>query len=72
MKISVKVVFLFVGEEKYSTIVIGGNILDFHFFEALNDNFEASFFTGQFLHVTSDILIACRAVQLRFFKLGKL
>ena len=40
MKISMKVVFLFVGEEKYSTVVNGGDILDFHFFEALNDNFE--------------------------------
>ena len=40
MKISMKVVFFDCGELKYSTVVNGADILDFHFFEALNDNFE--------------------------------
>ena len=40
MKISMKVVFSFVGEEKYSKLVNGGDILDVHFFEALHENFE--------------------------------
>ena len=29
-----------VGDKKYSTVVNGGYILDFHFIKALNDNFE--------------------------------
>ena len=40
IKISMKVVFFVVGEEKYSTVVNIEDILDFNFFEALNDNFE--------------------------------
>ena len=40
MKISMKVVFIFADDNNSSTVVNGGDILDFHFFEALNDNFE--------------------------------
>ena len=31
MTISMKVVFFVIGEEKYTTVVNGGDILDFHF-----------------------------------------
>ena len=41
MKISMKIVFIVVNENNSSTVVSGGDILSFHFFEALNDNFEA-------------------------------
>ena len=40
MKISMKVVFIFADDNNSSTVVNGDDILDFHFFEALNDNFE--------------------------------
>ena len=41
MKISMKIVFIVVNDNNSSTVVNGGDILGFHFFEALNDNFEA-------------------------------
>ena len=40
MKISMKVVFNVTDNINSSTVVSGGDILNFHFFEALNDNFE--------------------------------
>ena len=40
-KISMKIVFIDVYANNSSTVVYGGDILSFHFFEALNDNFEA-------------------------------
>ena len=40
MMISMKVAFFCCWRRKFSTVVNGGDILDFHFFEALNDNFE--------------------------------
>ena len=40
MKISMKIVFIAVNDNS-STVVNGDDILSFHFFEALNDNFEA-------------------------------
>ena len=46
-----------------------GISLDFHCFKALNNNLEARLF----LHVhfyASDLLMACRTMQLRFLKLG--
>ena len=36
-----KIVFIDVYANNSSTVVYGGDILSFHFFEALNDNFEA-------------------------------
>ena len=37
-----KIVFIVVYDNyNSSTVVYGGDILSFHFFEALNDNFEA-------------------------------
>ena len=36
-----KIVFIDVYAFYSSTVVYGGDILSFHFFEALNDNFEA-------------------------------
>ena len=44
MKISMKTVFIVVNDNNSSTVVNGGDILGFHFFEALNDNLEAYFF----------------------------
>ena len=41
MKISMKIVFIFINDNNSSTEVNGADILGFHFFEALNDNFEA-------------------------------
>ena len=40
MKISMKIVFIVVNDNNSSTVVNGVDILDFHFSEALNDNFE--------------------------------
>ena len=36
-----KIVFIGVYTINSSTVVYGGDILSFHIFEALNDNFEA-------------------------------
>ena len=45
IKLSMKVVFIVVNDNNYSnTVVNGGDILGFHFFEPLNDNLEAQFF----------------------------
>ena len=41
MKISMKFVFIVVNDNNSSTVVNGDDILSFHFFEALNDNFGA-------------------------------
>ena len=41
IKISMKIVFIGVYANNSSTVVYGGDILSFHFFEALNDKFEA-------------------------------
>ena len=41
IKISMKIVFIGVYAINSSTVVYGGDILSFHIFEALNDNFEA-------------------------------
>ena len=42
----------------------------FHSFEALNDAFEVQFFSGLHFYTLSKALIACRAMQLRFFFLS--
>ena len=53
-----------------STVVYGGDISNFHFFEALlmislkQDIFTAHFYTP------SNILVACRTMQVRFVKLN--
>ena len=36
-----KIVFIGLYANNSSTVVYGGDILSFHIFEALNDNFEA-------------------------------
>ena len=33
--------FIVVNDNNFSTVVNGGDISSFHFFEALNDNFQA-------------------------------
>ena len=43
------------------------SLVYFHFFEALHDIFEVQFFSGLHFYTTSYTLIACRAMQLRFF-----
>ena len=46
-----KIVFIGVYANNSSTVVYGGDILSFHIFEALNDNFEAYIFSQlRFLH----------------------
>ena len=41
MKISMKIVFIFVHDNNSSAVVNGADILGFHFFEALIDNLGA-------------------------------
>ena len=47
-----------------------GISLDFHCFKALNNNLEARLFLHVHCYASSDLLMACRTMQLRFFKLG--
>ena len=47
-----------------------GISLDFHCFKALNDNLEARLFLHVHVHASSDLLMVCRTMQLRLFKLG--
>ena len=50
-----------------------GISLDFHCFKALNNNLEARlFYMYMYVNVyaSSDLLMACRTMQLRFLKLG--
>ena len=47
-----------------------GISLDFHCFKALNNNFEARPYLHVHFYASSDLLMACRTMQLRFFKLG--
>ena len=44
--------------------------LDFHCFEALNNYLEAQFFLHVHFYASSDLLMACGTMQLRFVKLG--
>ena len=44
----------------------------FSLFEALNDAFEVHFFSGLHFYTLPETLIACRATQLRFFKVKTL
>ena len=55
---------------KISTI---RSLVYFHFFEALNNGaFEVQFFSGLNFYTLSKTLIACRDMQLRFFKVKTL
>ena len=47
-----------------------GISLDFHCFKALNNNLEARLFLHVHIYASLDLLMACRTMQLRFFKLG--
>ena len=47
-----------------------GMSLDFHCFKALNNNLEARLFLHVYFYASSDLLMACRTMQLRLFKLG--
>ena len=47
-----------------------GISLDFHCFKALNNNIEAWLFLHVHFYASSDLLMACRIMQLRFLKLG--
>ena len=47
-----------------------GISLDFHCFKALNNYLEARLFLHVHFYASSDLLMACRTMQLRFFKLG--
>ena len=44
----------------------------FHSFEALNDALEVQFFQGFIFYTLPKTLIACRAMQLRFYKVKTL
>ena len=44
--------------------------LDFHCFKALNNNLEAWLFLHVHFYASSDLLMVCRTMQLRIFKLG--
>ena len=68
MKLSMNFLFFVVYDNNYSIVVyMEGISLDFHSFKALNNNLEARLF---FLHVnfyaSSDLLMACLTMQLRF------
>ena len=69
MKLSMNFLFL-----SYTTIIIAqsmeGISLDFHRFKALNNNIEAWLFLHVHFYASSDLLMACRTMQLRFLKLG--
>ena len=43
---------------------------DFHCFKALNNNLKARLFLHVHFYASSDLLMVCRTMQLRFFKLG--
>ena len=47
-----------------------GISLDFHCFKALNNNLEARLFLHVNFYASSDSLMACRTMQLRFVQLG--
>ena len=47
-----------------------GISLDFHCFTALNNNLEARLFLHVHFYASSDLLMPCRTMQLRFLKLG--
>ena len=44
-----------------------GISLDFHCFEALNNYLEAQLFLHVHFYASSDLLMACGTMQLRFF-----
>ena len=44
-----------------------GISLDFHCFNALNNNLETQLFLHVHFYASSDLLMACRTMQLRFF-----
>ena len=71
MKLSMNFLCFVVYNNNYSIVVYGGNIsLDFHCFKALNNNLGARLFLHVHFYASSDLLMACRTMQLRFFKLG--
>ena len=47
-----------------------GISLYFHSFKALNNYLEARLFLQVHFYASSDLLMACRTMQLRFLKLG--
>ena len=67
MKLSMNFLFFVVYDNNYSTVVYGGNIVRFHSFKALNNNIEAQLFLHVHFYASSDLLMACRTRQLRFF-----
>ena len=54
----------------YSTVVYGGNIIRFSLFWSTKWLSWSSTFLHVHFYAPSDLLIACRTMQLRFFKLG--
>ena len=44
-----------------------GMSLDFHCFKALNNNLEARLFLHVRFYASSDLLMVCKTMQLRFF-----
>ena len=44
-----------------------GISLDFHCFEALNNYLEGQFFLHVHFYASSDLLMSCGTIQLRFF-----
>ena len=69
MKLSMNFQLFVVYDNNYS-IVYGGNIIRFPLFKALNNNLEARLFLHVYLYASSDLLMACRTMQLRFFFTG--
>ena len=62
-----KIVSIDVYANNSRTVVYGGNILSFHFFEALDEHFEGQSFSPLNFCTLSNILIAFRTIQLRLF-----
>ena len=58
----------------YSAAVYGGDILDFHFLNRYMTNLKDNIFSESQDHfyTPADILIVCRAMQLKFLKQGNL
>ena len=70
MHSSMNFLFSDVYDNNYSRVVYGGNIIRFPLFRALNNNLEARLFLHVHFYASSDLLMACRTMQLRFFKTG--
>ena len=62
-------VFCFLFFVLFVVVYMDGLSLDLHYFKALNDNLEVRRFYMFIFYASSDLLMACRTMQLRLLKL---